>query len=118
MEDGSKCSLRTVEFCGLDTQTDEVFKAFTFAQFIAIAQVGEESSFIDLWLYADQGRQVKGEGVRQGSLIQVDNLIPVNVGEEDDVVVRFVSGGIVRRLMGRRPRNWRQQMTRGSGKAS
>ena len=62
--------------------------------------MGEDSSFIDLWLDADQGSQVKGEGVRQGSLIQVDNLIPVNVGEEDDVVVRFVSGGIVRRLMG------------------
>ena len=62
-------------------------KYFTFAQ------VGEESSFIDLWLDADQGRQVKGEGVRQGSLVQVDNLIPVNVGEEDDVVVRFDSMG-------------------------
>jgi len=85
LEDGSKCSLRTVEFCGLDTQTDEV---------------GEESSFIDLWLDADQGRQAKGEGVRQGSLVQVDNLIPVNVGEEDDVVVRFVSGGLVKRLLG------------------
>ena len=24
LEDGTKCSLRTVEFCGLDTQTDEV----------------------------------------------------------------------------------------------
>merc|ERR1719500_1917656 len=85
LEDGTKCNLRTVEFCGLDTQTDEV---------------GEESSFVDLWLDADQGRQVEGEGVRQGSLVQVDNLIPVNVGEEDDMVVRFVSGGNVKRLLG------------------
>jgi len=90
LEDGTKCSLRTVEFCGLDTQTDEV---------------GEESFFIDLWLDADQGQQVEGEGVRQGSLVQVDNLIPVNVGEADDVVVRFVSGGIVKRLLGEEARD-------------
>ena len=43
---------------------------------------------------------MEGEGVRQGSLIQVENLIPINVGEEDDVVVRFVSGGVVRRFLG------------------
>ena len=66
--------------------------------------MGEESSFIDLWLDADQGRQVEGEGVRQGSLVQVENLVPVNVGEDDDVVVRFVSGGIVRRLQGEEAR--------------
>ena len=89
-----------MEFCGLDTQTDEVSEASTFAQCYAFVQVGEESSFVDLWLDADQGRQVEVEGVRQGSLVQVDNLIPVNVGEEDDVVVRFVSGGNVKRLLG------------------
>ena len=75
-------------------------EASTFAQCYAFVQVGEESSFVDLWLDADQGRQVEGEGVRQGSLVQVDNLIPVNVGEEDDIVVRFVSGGNVKRLLG------------------
>ena len=31
LEDGTKCNLRTVEFCGLNTQTDEVSKAPTFA---------------------------------------------------------------------------------------
>ena len=85
-------------------QTDEVSKAPAYALCHACAQVGEESSFIDLWLDADQGRQVEGEGVRQGSLVQVENLVPVNVGEDDDVVVRFVSGGIVRRLQGEEAR--------------
>ena len=40
LEDGSKCSLRTVEFCGLDTQTDEVLKAPTFAQVFYICSGG------------------------------------------------------------------------------
>ena len=71
----------------------------------AATQVGEESSFIDLWLDAEQGGQVEGEGVRQGSLIQVENLIPIDVGEQDDVVVRFVSGGVVRRLQGEEARS-------------
>ena len=53
---------------------------------------------------AEQGRQVEDEGVRQGSLVQVENLVPVNVGEDDDVVVRFVSGGFVKRLQGEEAR--------------
>ena len=100
LEDGTNCSLRTVEFCGLDTQTDEVSKASIFAWYNVFVQVGEESSFIDLWLDAEQGQQVEDEGVRRGSLVQVEHLVPVNVGEEDDVVVRFVSGGVVKRLQG------------------
>jgi len=91
LEDGTQCNLRTVEFSGdFDTQTDEV---------------GEESLFIDLWLDAEQSKQVReGEGVRQGCLVHVERLVPVNVGEEDDVVVRFLSGGIVRKLHGEEAR--------------
>lgn len=47
---------------------------------------------------------MESEGVRQGSLVQVEHLVPVNVGEEDDVVVRFVSGGDVKRLQGEEAR--------------
>ena len=71
----------------------------------SFVQVGEESSFIDLWLDAEQGKQVEGEGIRQGSLVQVDVLVPVNVGEEDDVVIRFVSGGNMKRLLGEEARS-------------
>ena len=75
------------------------------ASYDVFPQVGEESLFIDLWLDAEQGKQVReGEGVRQGCLVHVERLVPVNVGEEDDVVVRFLSGGIVRKLHGEEAR--------------
>ena len=75
------------------------------ASYDVFPQVGEESLFIDLWLDAEQGKQVReGEGVRQGCLVHVERLVPVNVGEEDDVVVRFLSGGVVRKLHGEEAR--------------
>ena len=75
------------------------------ASYHIFPQVGEESLFIDLWLDSEQGKQVReGEGVRQGCLVHVERLVPVNVGEEDDVVVRFVSGGVVRKLHGEEAR--------------
>jgi hypothetical protein len=74
-----------VEFCGQDTQTDEV---------------GHGSAFIDLWLDAEQARRVEEAGIGVGDYVWVESVVPFNEGEDDDVVVRFLSGGDIRRLEG------------------
>jgi len=77
---------RTIEFCGLETQTDEL---------------GEQSTFVDLWLDEEQGRRVEEQGVEPGSYVDADQVVVVNEGEgEEDAVVRFLLQGELRRLEG------------------